>query len=93
MKKERRKQESSVIKNIVVYYEWMSRDNVTYRIAVDISKNAAPRRNPKYLESGQPFLLSRAFSFDISLEASVRSPRQLMNIPLLANKIPEILRD
>lgn len=35
--KERRKRESSIIKNIVVYYEWMSRDdNVTYRIADDI---------------------------------------------------------
>lgn len=76
-----------------MYYEWTSRDNVTYRIAVDISENAAPRRNPKYLESGQPFLLSRSFSFDISLEASVRPPRQFMNAPLLANEIPEILRD
>jgi len=31
-----RKRESSIIKNIVVYYEWTSRDNVTYRIADDI---------------------------------------------------------
>jgi len=25
-----------LLKNIVVYYEWTSRDNVTYRIADDI---------------------------------------------------------
>lgn len=30
--RERRKRESSIIKNIVVYYEWTSRDNVTCRI-------------------------------------------------------------
>ena len=32
----RTKQESSIIKNIVLYYEWTSRDNVTYRIADDV---------------------------------------------------------
>lgn len=68
------------------------RDNVTYSTAGDISRNAAPRRNLEHLESGQPFLLSRVFSFDVSPEAGVRWPRQrLMNIPVLVNKILQIL--
>jgi hypothetical protein len=39
--KEGGKQESSIIKNIMVYYEWTSRDNVTYSTVGDISRNAA----------------------------------------------------
>jgi len=74
----------------VVYYEWTSRDNVTYRITDDIRECCSLQ---KFQASGiGPTIFIVTFYLTFFLEMSIRS-WQLMNIPVLVNKILNVLPD